>query len=306
VRQPSAEPQSDSQLTTSAVPTSAMSDRALSPPVQQPVTVDRSKLRRRNPTQRSQAIEIESQPTLEKHRKHFEETDPERQFLSQSQQTRASSVGRSLVELVEHADQERTKALETAIASRKRKAVGDNEAAQSGYRDDQSETGSVGDPKEPPAKRRMLEKPPLEALPEEEEEVPSDVPKVKPKRKKAIAVVDSDEKYLTAVATWKKGRKKEDQFDREFNSLKITKPDSLDDLDVEMEAWQLLPKDMDVRGNFMVCIANVEVRRNTRSTTRKDGNPEWIGRPDFKKFKKVKKGLLGANNYSLFVIESPS
>ncbi|PVF99420.1 hypothetical protein CPB86DRAFT_296400 [Serendipita vermifera] len=295
VRQPSAEPQSDSQFTTSAVPNSALSDRALSPPAQSSATIDRTKLRRRNPTQRSQAVESETQSTLERHRKHFEETDPERYFLSQSEQdgmrTRASSVGRSLVDLVEHADQERIKALETAISSRKRKAVGNDEGTRGGGQDNASENSSLGEPKEPPTKKRMLdrmEKPTLEVLPEaeEEEEPPPEVLKVKPKKKKEATVVDSDEKYLTALATWKKGRKKEDQFDREFNNLKIVKPDRLAELDVEMEAWQMMPKDMDVRGNFMVCIASVKVRRDTRPTTRKDGNSEWIGRPDFKKFKK--------------------
>ncbi|CAG8657447.1 6579_t:CDS:2, partial [Acaulospora colombiana] len=247
----------DSQFTTSAAPTSALSDRALSPPVQQPATIDRTKLRRRNPTQRSQAVESETQSTLtlERHRKHFEETDPERHFLSQEQdgvRTRASSVTRSLVDMVEQADLERTKALETGISSRKRKAG----ATQGEGQDITSENGSLGEPKEPPAKKRMIdrtEKPALEALPEaeEEEEPPPEIPKVKPKKKKEVAVVDSDEKYLTALATWKKGRKKEDQFDREFNNLKIAKPDRLVELDVEMEAWQMMPKDMDVRGNFM-------------------------------------------------------
>ncbi|CAL1702805.1 unnamed protein product [Somion occarium] len=99
---------------------------------------------------------------------------------------------------------------------------------------------------------------------------------------------DRDEAFLKAVASTKRGRKHEDTFDREFNNLKISKPD-LRKEEAEKE-WGVLEQfgdDGDVRGNFMVVVEMDVPRREARTSYRHgEGRVEWEGRPDFKKFKK--------------------
>lgn len=102
---------------------------------------------------------------------------------------------------------------------------------------------------------------------------------------------DRDEVFLKAVATTKKGKKQEDLFDREFNDLRISKPDLANEQ--ATEDWAVLADfgdDSDLRGNFME-VVEIEVFRkdNTpRSVMRTaGGRADWEGRPDFKKFKKV-------------------
>ena len=114
--------------------------------------------------------------------------------------------------------------------------------------------------------------------------------------KKATQVgPDKDDAFLKAVASTKRGKKSEDTFDREFNNLRISKPDL--ERGRENEEWKVLEEfgdDGDVRGNFMVvmeCPVFREAGTNTEHMRRGEGRVEWIGRPDFKKFKKVR-GLL--------------
>jgi hypothetical protein len=102
---------------------------------------------------------------------------------------------------------------------------------------------------------------------------------------------DTDDNFLKAIASMKKGKKTEDTFDREFNNLRISKPDLRKD-DREKE-WAVLADfgdESNVRGNFMVVVemtmhkdgaAPVHARRGA-------GRPEWDGKPDFKKFRKVR------------------
>lgn len=101
---------------------------------------------------------------------------------------------------------------------------------------------------------------------------------------------DTDEAFLKAVASTKRGKKTEDTFDREFNNLKISKPDL--EKDQERKEWAVLDDfgdDGDARGNFMVILEmDVPVRKNeTQALDRGGGRLDWEGRPDFKKFKKV-------------------
>lgn len=207
--------------------------------------------------------------------------------------------------MVERADQERTKALEAALANpRKRKAREDDEASVVSLDVPvvASRSSSRAGSAVPPSKRRApnrTESVALQTVVEEEGDPASTPVKTTQKSTKTkrgakstattSSQIDTDDNYLKALASMKRGKKKEDQFDRDFNNLKIAKPsnDGLEELDVELMAWDLLPKDMDARGNFMVCVDNIEVRQTGDIATRKEGRPEWRGRPDFKKFKQV-------------------
>ena len=100
---------------------------------------------------------------------------------------------------------------------------------------------------------------------------------------------------VAAVASTKRGKKHEDEFDREFNNLRISKPD-LQREETE-KAWAVLDDfgdDRDVRGNFMV-VVELDVPERPRGPALRRGDEEradWAGRPDFKKFKKVRRAFL--------------
>jgi len=98
---------------------------------------------------------------------------------------------------------------------------------------------------------------------------------------------DQDHAFLKAIASTKRGKTQEDEFDREFNKLKISKP-VLGREEPEDE-WAVLAEfgdETNVRGNFMVI---VEMPAYNRGRDRRQGEvmPEWNGKPNFKKFKKV-------------------
>nr|VWP02122.1 Pre-mRNA-splicing factor CLF1 (crooked-neck-like protein 1) [Ganoderma boninense] len=115
-------------------------------------------------------------------------------------------------------------------------------------------------------------------------------PKPSSSKKGTQAGPDRDDAFLKAVASTKRGKKSEDTFDREFNNLRISKPDL--ERAREDEEWKVLEEfgdDGDVRGNFMVvveCPVFREAGTNTDHMRRGEGRAEWVGRPDFKKFKK--------------------
>ena len=102
--------------------------------------------------------------------------------------------------------------------------------------------------------------------------------------------MDSDPAFLTAIAS-KKGKKTgEDDFDREFNKLRISKPDI--HREGEEQAWEILgdfdTESKNIRGNFMVII-DLEVFRP--SSGRGDVSVvrrTYDGVQNFKKFKKVR------------------
>ncbi|KAF8887023.1 hypothetical protein CPB84DRAFT_1849943 [Gymnopilus junonius] len=111
---------------------------------------------------------------------------------------------------------------------------------------------------------------------------------------------DTDAAFLKALASTKRGKKAEDQFDREFNKLKISKPTGVDDerearREREEEEWAVLAEfgdDSGMRGNFMV-VLEMEVYKKggegEEGVMRKavgNRNPAWDGKPNFKKFKK--------------------
>ena len=123
----------------------------------------------------------------------------------------------------------------------------------------------------------------------EQAEKPEKIKKPASKAGAAPGKPDKDEAFLKAVASTKRGKKHEDRFDREFNNLKISKPD-LRKEEVEKQ-WDVLEEfgdDGDVRGNFMVVVEMEIPDKQSRGTRRYgEGRMEWEGRPDFKKFKKV-------------------
>lgn len=101
---------------------------------------------------------------------------------------------------------------------------------------------------------------------------------------------DTDAAFLKAVASTKRGKKAEDEFDREFNKLKISKPDV--PRDEQEKEWAVLDdfaEDRGIRGNFMVVLEmDIYSKGNTKGYMRDNtARPEWQNRPNFKKFKKV-------------------
>ncbi len=99
---------------------------------------------------------------------------------------------------------------------------------------------------------------------------------------------DTDAAFLKAIASTKRGKKNEDEFDREFNKLKISKPDL--EKDAVHEQWKVLDDfgdDTNIRGNFMVLVPLEVFKKDDRARRRAEPNQEWDGLPNFKKFKKV-------------------
>jgi hypothetical protein len=99
---------------------------------------------------------------------------------------------------------------------------------------------------------------------------------------------DTDEAFLKALASTKKGKKFEDSFDREFNKLKISKPDLLRE-DPE-EEWSLLAdfdNQRNIRGNFMVIVEMDIHKKGGPKLLESITRPDWQLRDNYKKFKKV-------------------
>ncbi|KAF9651006.1 hypothetical protein BDM02DRAFT_3267528 [Thelephora ganbajun] len=100
---------------------------------------------------------------------------------------------------------------------------------------------------------------------------------------------DMDKRFLTALASMKKGKKNEDSFDREFNDLRISKPDI--EREVQEQGWDLLDgldDEHNVRGNFML-VVELDVYKKDGSAGRgtlRAGRIDWEGKPDFKKFRR--------------------
>ena len=99
-------------------------------------------------------------------------------------------------------------------------------------------------------------------------------------------LLDTDQAFLTALASRKRGKKGEDDFDREFNKLRISKPD----IHREEEDWAVLGDFDDdvrnIRGNFMV-VVDIDIHRPSKSRGTANLSITYDGKPNFKKFKKV-------------------
>jgi hypothetical protein len=101
---------------------------------------------------------------------------------------------------------------------------------------------------------------------------------------------DTDKRFLTALASMKKGKKSESLFDREFNNLRISKPDI--EREILEQEWDLLDgldDEHNIRGNFMQVVElGVYKKGGAAGTgTTGTGRIDWEGKPDFKKFRKV-------------------
>lgn len=103
---------------------------------------------------------------------------------------------------------------------------------------------------------------------------------------------DKDAAFLKAIASTKRGKKAEDEFDRDFNKLKISKPDLVRE-EPEKE-WAVLEEfgdETNLRGNFMVVVEMTVFNNGEGVRKTRDAAPRWQGKPNFKKFKKVCKML---------------
>ncbi|KAF7314496.1 CDC73-C domain-containing protein [Mycena kentingensis (nom. inval.)] len=109
----------------------------------------------------------------------------------------------------------------------------------------------------------------------------------------AVGKPDTDAAFLKAVASTKRGKRTEDDFDRDFNKLKISKADlkaGAEDEEEREPAWELLQlDDFDAAavGNYMV-IEELEVfkENNGQRAKTSDAAGRWAGCINFKKFKR--------------------
>lgn len=106
---------------------------------------------------------------------------------------------------------------------------------------------------------------------------------------------DTDAAFLKAIASTKRGKKTEDAFDREFNNLRISKPELVDNPDPEQE-WAVLAEfgdDSGLRGNFMTVVVMDLYRKDDDPARQRAVHPTtWDGKPNFKKFKKARDDFL--------------
>ncbi|KAJ7784408.1 proline-rich protein [Mycena metata] len=103
---------------------------------------------------------------------------------------------------------------------------------------------------------------------------------------------DTDTVFLKAIASTKRGKKTEDDFDRDFNKLKISKSGLRDDEPEQRPDWELMETfgdESNLRGNFMV-IQDLEVFKTETGPRKRavTADPRYEGKPDWKKFKKNK------------------
>ncbi|KAF8556710.1 hypothetical protein OG21DRAFT_579111 [Imleria badia] len=98
--------------------------------------------------------------------------------------------------------------------------------------------------------------------------------------------IDTDPVFLTALASRKGKKTTEDDFDREFNNLRLSKPEV--HREEEAKAWEILgdfdTEARNLRGNFMVVIDLDVFHRNSSYVA---ATRSYDGRPNFKKFKKA-------------------
>lgn len=114
---------------------------------------------------------------------------------------------------------------------------------------------------------------------------------------------DKDTAFLKAIASTKRGKKAEDDFDREFNKLKISKPDLVrEEPEKEWAVLEDFGDETNVRGNFMVVVELDVFNNGERMRKTRDVAPGWQGKPNFKKFKK-KEGYTRGSKIELVASE---
>ncbi|KAJ8075884.1 hypothetical protein PM082_021516 [Marasmius tenuissimus] len=190
--------------------------------------------------------------------------------------------------------------LNPSSSGRKRKAIAEEDEEMDGVEQALAPTGTnsqTGSTDPPPSKRPAVEN--VNSVDRTQESMPTSAkPPSTLKSGSASGAEagkpDTDEAFLKAVASTKRGKKNEDDFDREFNKLKISKPELAQE-DQEDRQWAVLEDfgdDSNLRGNFMMIVEFDAPRHRVR--TPQERNPEWDGKPNFKKFKKKNAGSTNA------------
>lgn len=237
---------------------------------------------------------VNIEPPLKKFKALFEESDPDRLPLSfpseslgitqESHPLSSSRVTDNSLGQEQHPhlfEGDETSQRCTAIESRGTKRRADTEGVGGGS----SSSNSVEEEHAArPLKRRAIEGVPGNVVQESQTQGGTE-----------LGEPDRDKRFLTALASMKKGKKNENSFDREFNNLRISKPDI--EREVKEQEWDLLDgldDEHNVRGNFML-VVELDVHKKGGSAgkgTLRTGRIDWEGKPDFKKFRKVSFSIL--------------
>lgn len=254
-------------------------------------------------TKAIEETQSKEQPALKKFRALFEASDPDRidsqmpmsidgtmddESMTLPDESREVSRPAVLAEVPE--EEEETQSQAPALINNAVKRKADTLANDEKHKKDSR-----------PTKRRALEdsgrtkqaEPPVQI---QKEVVPTSKTQQATQHKKAGGTgaapgkPDQDAKFLKALASKKKGKKSEDEFDREFNNLRISKPDIQQDNGLAQEDYEVLADfgdDGDLRGNFMV-VMEMDIPEKERGGIRRgDERIDWEGRVDYKKFKHV-------------------
>ncbi|ESK85357.1 Nbs1 [Moniliophthora roreri MCA 2997] len=267
------------------------------------------------------------EPVSKKYKSLFEESDPTKDqtaslsemmssAFSQSQTMSGASGSRARTdtaaaqtldvvpeeaEITTAMSQSQTQMTDGGGRKRKARSVDDEDEEMAGVEEalapapsnSESRMSSNGPP---PSKKKAIEN--VNAVEPSQPKPPPSSTQTQKNAGAAPGKPDTDDAFLKAVASTKRGKKHEDDFDREFNKLKISKPNLNDSRDgtieEEQRQWAILEDfgdDSNIRGNFMMIIElGVDVsRRGDRERQREKEKSEWEGKPNFKKFRKKNK-----------------
>ncbi|KAK0447454.1 proline-rich protein [Desarmillaria tabescens] len=302
-------------LTTSAPATPAESTAESSIPLQRS-----KKLKRRldtTDTIESQLatigrIEVPEEPAYKKHKALFDASDPEKagitfdgtnfsgfqssaasQTQNQSETLGSRSSRSGALHPVREEEEETQQSVPEGSRGQKRKTFSEDVEMA----DVEEVLAPTPETEAPPAKKRAVDNDnavhrlPTTTIQAEDRTRPKPPSTVQPTKSKSGASPgkpDTDDAFLKAIASTKRGKKNEDEFDREFNKLKISKPE-LNKENPEDE-WKVLEQfgdDNRVRGNFMVVVPMEVHGKHGGRTRQTETNAEWQGKPNFKKFNKV-------------------
>ncbi|SJL06695.1 uncharacterized protein ARMOST_10037 [Armillaria ostoyae] len=256
-------------------------------------------------------IEVTEEPAYKKHKALFDASDPEKagitfdgtnfsgfqsgaasQTQSQSETLGSRSSGSGALQPVREEEEETQQSGPEGSRGQKRKSVSED-VEMAGVEEALAPTPETD---APPAKKRAVDNvnavqrlptTTIQAEDRTRSKPPSTVQPSKSKSGAPLGKPDTDDAFLKAIASTKRGKKNEDEFDREFNKLKISKPE-LNKENPEDE-WKVLEQfgdDDSVRGNFMMIVTMEVTGKHGGRTRQTETNVEWQGKPDFKKFKK--------------------
>ncbi|KAK0200414.1 proline-rich protein [Desarmillaria ectypa] len=256
-------------------------------------------------------IEVPEEPAYKKHKALFDASDPEKAGItfdgtsfsgfqsgaashtqSQSETLGSRSSRGGALQPVREEEEETQQSVPEGSRGQKRKTVlEDVEMA-----DIEKVLAPTPEADAPPAKKRAIDNvnavhrlptTTIQAEDRTRSKPPSTVRPTKSKSGAPPGKPDTDDAFLKAIASTKRGKKNEDEFDREFNKLKIAKPE-LNKENPEDE-WKVLEQfgdENNVRGNFMVVVPMEVHGKHGGRTRQTTTNAEWQGKANFKKFKK--------------------